>query len=138
MEKILFAMVGACTADGKSAGYVSQGMCVPLAATEGARSVIEEMGEDVVADWLQACDLREPGAGGLWVLELEIENVDKENNPFTMADYQFDITDSSWRPPTVEELEGVIAKQMHRAQRRDKSAPKPPGTAAWTFIGALV
>ena len=130
MEKILFAMVGASDPEGKPSGFMSQGMCIPLAATVEARDVIEAIGEDAAADWFEANDVKQPKAGGLWVAEFEMqEDVDGPQG--------YSIDSCGWRPPTPEELDGLLGRQMARA-RQDKTAPKPPGAAAWTFIGALV
>jgi len=130
MQKILFAMVGASDLKGKPSGFMSQGMCIPLAATVEARDFIEVIGEDAVADWIDGSDIKAPNAGGLWVAEIEMrESADGPQG--------YSIDSCGWRPPSAEELDGLVGRQMARA-RQDKTAPKPPGAAAWTFIGALV
>jgi hypothetical protein len=129
MDKILFAMVGASDLEGKPSGFMTQGMCIPLAATGWAREAIEAVGEDAVADWFEASAIEAPKAGGLWVAEIEMrESADGPQG--------YSIDSCGWRPPTPEELDGLLGRQMARA-RQDKTAPKPPGAAAWTFIGAL-
>lgn len=130
MEKILFAMVGATTASGKPSGFLCQGMCIPLAATEGARSVIEELGEDAVPDWLVACEVDAPQAGGLWTLMLDIDNDDD-------APQGFDVTKYHWVIPTTAELTGLLAKQVARVLG-DRTMTKPFAAEAWTWIGGLV
>jgi hypothetical protein len=130
MEKILLAMVGASDPEGKPSGFMSQGMCIPLAATPEAREIIDAIGEDAVADWIDANEIRSPKAGGLWVAEIEVSE-----DPDGPQGYKIDSC-NGWRPPTTEEIEGVIGRQMARASGRE-NAQKPPGAKAWTFIGAL-
>jgi hypothetical protein len=130
MEKILFAMIGASDLKGNSSGYMAQGMCIPLAATEGARSVIEEIGEDMVADWMDANEILPPAAGGLWVAELEISN--DQDGPLS---YSIDACD--WVTPTEEEIAGLINRQNVRGRLQSIEVCLP-FTKVWTFEGALV
>lgn len=127
MDKILLAMVGACNSKGEFSGYM--GTCIPLAATSTAREYIDTMGEDVVAEWLMSNGVSPPPAGGLWVAELEIEeDVD--------APQGYSADSCHWRPPTAEEVDGLIGRQMSRA-RKHPNARKPTGASTWTFLGSL-
>jgi len=133
-DLILFAMVGASNLKGEACGFMSHGMCIPLAATENARTVIEEVGEDAVAAWFADDEVVSPKAGGLWVAEVEIAS-DQDIRPELRGGYGIDAC--TWRPPTTEELEGLIARQMMRA-RRTVVVPVIPGSKSWVFKGALV
>ena len=122
------AMVGASDPEGKPSGFMSQGMCIPLAATSEVREAIEDLGEDSVADWIDACDVDSPKAGGLWVAEVEFAA-----DPDGPQGYRID--SCAWRPPTTEEIEGLIGRQMARA--RGVKRRSGPRRSVWTFIGAL-
>lgn len=130
MDKILFAMTGASTPAGKPSGYMSQGFCVPLAATGEVLAIIEEIGEDTVAEWFANDEVHGPDSGGLWVAEITISNE-------CDGEQAYGIDSCEWRPPTTEEVEGLIARQLMRA-RGVKTPPAVPGSKSWTFIGALV
>lgn len=130
MEKIMLAMVGAIDSNGYSCACMTQGMCIPLAATEGAKSVIEEIGEDAVADWMDANEVSPPGVGGLWVVELEISN--DQDGPFG---YSIDACD--WVTPTTEEIAGLIARQNVKGYFQTMEMCLQ-FTKVWTFEGALV
>ena len=76
-EKILIAMVGGSAGD-KPCGYMQEGYCCPLAAPNDARACIEAEGENKVAEWLEASGVKPPKAGGLWVLECEVDADDDD------------------------------------------------------------
>lgn len=125
-EKILIAVVGG-TAGSEPAGMIEDGYCVPLAATEGAREIIEAEGEDALGSLLDGLDVPAPPMGGLWVLEMEIEEA--SNGPCLLDE-------PTWRHPTATEMAGLLRRQAQRAAGDQRDPPDDEGR--WTYLGALV
>jgi hypothetical protein len=127
-ERILFAMIGGSVgASAMSTGLLCEGACVPLAATPLALEVIEELGEELIPEWMLENDVQGPRAGGLWVAEMIIvQDIG--------APHGWNIEGHGWRIPRPQELEDLVARQVARVEGK-RASTKDMG---WTFIGALV
>jgi hypothetical protein len=127
-EQILMALVGG-TGGAEPCGLLMDGYCVALAATEGARHWIEAIGEDQIGQWLEGAGVDPPGAGGLWVLQFDLQDDDEADFP--------QLIDPSWRCALPDEIAGLIERQSYRASRQTAGNP-PVHDGRWTFLGALV
>lgn len=127
-ERILMALVGG-TGGSDPCGLLGNGWCVALAATEGAQYWIESVGEDEIGDWLSNAGVDPPGAGGLWVLQFDLDDYPEADFP--------ELRDPSWRCALPDEIAGLIERQSCRASGRTPGNP-PATDGRWTFLGALV
>lgn len=135
-EKMMMAMVGSSTADGKSSGFMSQGLCIPLAASPILLEVVESLGEDAVAEWLsEDNEIPAPDAGGLWVIECVVE--DSED-----SEVGCEITSWKWREPRADEITALHMRTYYRARgiKHDTEDTRDLVTDLnrWVFVGALV
>lgn|SRR5512137_816101 len=128
-QKLLLSMVGAMSINGEPRGFMSEGMCIPLAATGDAMEMIQQIGEDAVAPVIEGNDIDPPKSGGLWVLECSI--FDDSDCP-----QGFRIEDAHWRMPSENELFALLLKQNDRIHR--SQTPIAQAEARWTYNGALV
>ena len=127
-ERILMALVGGTAGDARC-GMMTEGFCIPLAATESARGLVESVGEDEIGEWLEGAGVDGPGAGGLWVLSFDLDEEDETEEPI--------ISDPDWRCALPDEIAGLILRQSHRASGQEMPNP-PADDGRWTFLGALV
>jgi hypothetical protein len=129
IEQMLMAMVGALTPEGEPSGFMSQGMCIPLAATPKLLEIVEALGEDAVADWLTDNEVPGPKAGGLWVIECILENEEADA-------YDIEIPSWKWRQPTIDEIKALQIRAIWRAERY--RVPPMEAPRDWVYVGALV
>jgi hypothetical protein len=139
IQKILFAMVGSFikNEDGEMqhAGFMTKGMCIPLAVdtTDGNELLehIEALGEDEIADILTAdYFIESPLAGGLWVAEFETE---MDYDPPGTIIFRLIF----WRMPTKDEISALLFKQLSVSER-DKEIVPEENLGKWVYYGALV
>jgi hypothetical protein len=130
-DKMLMAMVGG-TYNDQPAGLMMGGYCIPLAASEKFMEMLEAEGNgDEAAEWLSELEVRPPKAGGLWVVEGELEDADDDTH------FGKSLDKPRWRPASKAEVEALLARQKVRATR-DNEFVTPTGEGRWVFIGALV
>lgn len=127
-ERILMALVGG-TGGSKPCGLLLDGHCIALAATDGARGLIESVGEDEAGGWLAEAGIDPPGAGGLWVLSFDLDDDEEADFP--------ELLNQSWRCAYPDEIAGLIERQSYRAIGQAPGIP-PTDDGRWTFLGAMV
>jgi hypothetical protein len=130
-DKMLMAMVGG-TFNDEPAGLMMGGYCIPLAASGRFTELLEAEGDgDEAAEWLSELEVKPPRAGGLWVIEGELEDATDETR-FNLA-----ISKPRWRTASKAEIEALVARQKVRATRDDEFTV-PSGEGRWVFLGARV
>lgn len=129
-DKMLMALVGG-THNDKPAGLMMGGYCIPLAASGKFTEILEAEGDgDTAAEWLNEINVPPPRAGGLWVIEGELQ--EDIESPLGMT-----ILKPHWRPASKAEVGSLMARQKVRATR-DNEHDTPVGEGRWVFIGARV
>jgi len=131
LEQMMMAMVGAMGTAGEHAGFMTQGMCIPLAATPKLLEIVEALGEDAVADWLNDNEVPAPKAGGLWVIECVLENEEADA-------YDIDIPSWKWRQPSSWEIESLKMRTKERSEGIKSNPERVDDFSRWVYIGALV
>ena len=131
LEQMMMAMVGAMNLAGEPSGFMTQGLCIPLAATPKLLEIVEALGEDAVADWLNDNEVPAPKSGGLWVIECVLENEEADA-------YDIDIPSWKWRQPSSWEIESLKMRTKERSKGIKLNPERVDEFSRWVYIGALV
>jgi hypothetical protein len=131
LEQMMMAMVGATNTTGEPSGFMAQGLCIPLAATPKLLEIVEALGEDAVADWLNDNEVPAPKSGGLWVIECVLENEEADA-------YDIDIPSWKWRQPSSWEIESLKMRTKERSEGIELNPERVDEFSRWVYIGALV
>jgi len=131
LEQMMMAMVGATNTAGEPRGFMAQGMCIPLAATPKLLEIVEALGEDAIADWLDSNEVPAPKAGGLWVIECVLENEEADA-------YNTDISSWKWRQPSEWEIESLKMRTKERSEGIKANPERVDEFSRWVYVGALV
>jgi len=131
LEQMMMAMVGAMNLAGEPSGFMTQGLCIPLAATPKLLEIVEALGEDAVADWLNDNEVPAPKSGGLWVIECVLENEEADA-------YDIDIPSWKWRQPSSWEIESLKMRTKERSEGIELNPERVDEFSRWVYIGALV
>ena len=145
-EKILLAcMGGSCGVPFKPCGLVGDGFpTVVLAATPAVKEMIEAVGADHFEElWEHAYPDQPPGAGGLWVLECDLEDDDDgdtSDDDEDLLEVGQHLRPVLWRQPTTDELNALLERALQRANAikvaRDEFERSKE--SHWVFDGGLV
>lgn len=136
-EKVLAAFIGGFQGVdfSKPCGLLDDGCCVPLAATDATREVIEAICESDFANWFVLAEVPAPPTGGLWVAEFELELEPVVDSEDFEGEWDQMPVGVQWRMPTPEEMKALFVRQRTRAERSELDVT---GCEPWVLGGALV